>query len=310
MANKAHPIAIVGVGKIARDQHVPSIAANPAFDLAATVSRNASIDGVEAFTDLGAMLERRPDITAVALCTPPQIRYDMAARAIAAGRHVMLEKPPGATLSEVEDLVRRARAKAVTLFATWHSRYAPSVPAAKRWLANRRIHRLTITWKEDVRRWHPGQTWIWDAGGLGVFDPGINALSILTEIMPYAVHLTDAMLEFPDNCQTPIAASLTFADPAGGDVSAVFDWRQQGPQTWTIAAETDGGSLLLEQGGCRLSIDGTVVSDAPEAEYDGLYARFAALLETGQSDVDIAPFRHVADAFLLGKRVTVDPFEE
>lgn len=310
MAQKTHPIAIVGVGKIARDQHVPSIAENPVFDLAATVSRNASIDGIEAFTDLGVMFEKRPDVTAVALCTPPQIRYEMAARAIDAGRHVMLEKPPGATLSEVEDLIRRADAKGVTLFATWHSRYAPCVPATKKWLSDRRIDRLTITWKEDVKRWHPGQTWIWEAGGLGVFDPGINALSILTEILPYAVHLSDTVLEFPANCQTPIAASLTFADPMGGVVSAEFDWRQEGPQTWTIAVETDGGSLLLEQGGCRLSIDGTLVSDEPEAEYDGLYARFAALLEQGRSDVDIAPFRHVADAFLLGRRVTVDPFEE
>ena len=35
-------------------------------------------------------------------------------------------------------------------------------------------------------RWHPGQEWIWQAGGFGVFDPGINALSIVTRILPRA----------------------------------------------------------------------------------------------------------------------------
>ena len=46
------------------------------------------------------------------------------------------------------------------------------------------MKRLLVTWKEDVRHWHPGQQWIWEAGGFGVFDPGINALSIVTKIMP------------------------------------------------------------------------------------------------------------------------------
>ena len=48
-------IAIVGMGKIARDQHVPEIAASPAFSLAATVDPAARLDGVEAYADLAAM---------------------------------------------------------------------------------------------------------------------------------------------------------------------------------------------------------------------------------------------------------------
>jgi predicted dehydrogenase len=84
------------------------------------------------------------------------------------------------------------REQGVTLFASWHSRFAAGVPAAKAWLATHDIRAVDIQWREDVRRWHPGQTWIWEAGGLGVFDPGINALSILTEIMPREVFVTDA----------------------------------------------------------------------------------------------------------------------
>ena len=43
----ATDIAIVGVGKIARDQHVPSIGRSEAFNLAATVSSHGGVKGVE-----------------------------------------------------------------------------------------------------------------------------------------------------------------------------------------------------------------------------------------------------------------------
>ena len=97
-------VALAGIGKIARDQHIPAITASPDWELAAAVSRHATVDGVEAYEDFGAMLEARPDIGVVSLCMPPVPRFDYARAAIAAGRHVMLEKPPGATLSECHAL--------------------------------------------------------------------------------------------------------------------------------------------------------------------------------------------------------------
>lgn len=300
--------ALVSIGKIARDQHIPSITDSSDFVLTAAVSRNAEVEGVANFADIDAMLTAQPDTSLVSLCMPPAARFEYAAKAIAAGRHVMLEKPPGATLSECQELVRMADAKGVSLFATWHSRYAAAVPAAKTWLADKTIRKLAVVWKEDVRRWHPGQDWIWQAGGLGVFDPGINALSILTEIMPNAVFVKSAELEFPANCDTPIAADIIFHDPQGAALSMVLDWRQEGPQTWDISVETTEGSMLLSSGGANLTIDGVVQSEAPDREYPALYARMADLIKTGKSDVDLSPMTHVADAFTIGKRKQVEAF--
>lgn len=306
----ATKIAIVGVGKIARDQHVPAIAGSDAFDLAATVSRSGGVDGVENHQDIADLLAARPDIPALSLCMPPVPRFDIAARAIMAGKHTMLEKPPGATVSEVLQLEQLARAKGVTLFATWHSRAAAGVATARAWLRDRHITSVKIDWKEDVRLWHPGQQWIWQAGGLGVFDPGINALSIMTEILPNPVHLTSAILSLPENRSTPIAAELSFAGPAGMTVAAAFDWRHEGLQTWNITAETDSGPLFLTEGGAKLSINGAEQAVPDTGEYPGLYHRFAELIEAGQSDVDISPLLHVADAFMLGHRETVAPFHD
>jgi len=304
-------IALVGIGKIAVDQHVPAIADSADWELAATVSRHGSVEGVPAYTDFGRMLEERPDIRVVSLCLPPVPRFDYAKQAIMAGRHVMLEKPPGATLSECHALEALARKQGVSLYATWHSRQADKVPTAKAWLAKKTLRRLTITWREDVRQWHPGQDWVFEAGGLGVFDPGINALSILTEILPVPVHLTGADLHFPENRETPIAAICRFYHPGGAEVSMDLDWLEPGAPTWTIAIETDQGTMLLENGGGKLMMDGKADDSLPglAGEYPRLYAELAKLVSGGRIDMDLAPLRHVADAFLLGRRLTAPAFE-
>lgn len=301
-------IAIVGFGKIARDQHVDAIAATPGAMLAAIASRNASLPGLPHFATIEELLAKGPPIDAVSLCTPPQVRRAQAIAALAAGKHVMLEKPPGIGVAELDPLIAMAADAKRTLFATWHSRHAPAVEPAREWLAARRIKSVHISWKEDVRVWHPGQAWIWEPGGLGVFDPGINALSILTRILPKPVFVTAAELAFPANCQSPIAANLTLTDIDGLPVTAEFDFRQTGPQSWDIVAETDQGRMTLSRGGRILEVDGKVVADAPDEEYRELYRRFVKLAATGERDVDLAPLRLVADAFLLGKRNVVEPF--
>jgi D-galactose 1-dehydrogenase len=181
------------------------------------------------------------------------------------------------------------------------------VEAAKSFLASTNIRSAHVIWKEDVRHWHPNQEWIWQAGGLGVFDPGINALSIVTHILP-PLFLTGATLEFPENRDSPIAADLHFKSGTGLPVHAEFDWRQTGKQSWDIVAETDAGQMVLAEGGSKLSVNGELTFSAPEAEYPSLYRRFAEIVKAGTSDVDLSPLRHVADAFMLGKRKFVEAF--
>src|SRR3954453_4989118 len=306
-----HRIGIIGLGKIAHDQHVPSIKANPDFELiAASSQRGIGLEGVpHAFSDYRDML-KMPDLDAVAICTPPQVRHAIARDALMAGKHAPLEKPPASTLSELVDLEGIAQRQGRVLFTTWHAQYNAGVDAARKALAGRTVKRLLVTWKEDVRRWHPGETWIWQAGGFGVFDPGINALAIVTRILPTTIFVQKADLEFPSNLDAPIAASLVFSTGASEeDMRAEFDWRQTGPQTWDIEISTrDGGTIALRRGGSRLEVNGEAVVDEPSAEYAGIYARFAELLSAGHSEVDAVPLRLAADAFLLARRITVEAF--
>jgi D-galactose 1-dehydrogenase len=303
-------VAIVGFGKIAHDQHVPAIAATDGVTLAAVADPKGSQPDLPHFKTLEDLLRDGPPIDAIAICTPPQMRRAQAALALAAGKHVLLEKPPGASVSELDSLIATAERTRRTLFAAWHSRFAPAVEPARQWLAARRINAVRITWKEDVRVWHPGQAWIWEPGGLGVFDPGINALSILTTILPQQLFLTAAELSFPANREAPIAARLALTDADDLPIKAEFDFRQTGPQSWDIVVDTDRGPLTLSRGGARCIAAGDVLAEAADAEYRGLYRRFIELAATGTSDVDLTPLRLVADAFLLGRREIVESFED
>lgn len=299
-------IALVGVGRIAQAQHVPALQASPHWSLAATVSLGGSVPDVPAYTDFTRFLDENPDVPVVSLCVPPVPRFQYARQALEAGRHVMLEKPPGATLAEVEILASLARRRGLALYATWHSRMAYAVAPAKAWLRDKTVSAVRVVWKEDVRHWHPGQHWVAQPGGMGVFDTGVNALSILTDVLPEPIYLQSAELDVPANWHVPIAARLSFS----GNVHAQLDWRQTGPQTWDIEIDTDGGALALRMGGNVLEIGGKAVTGqySVMGEYPALYARMAQLAARGEVEVDLTPMVHVADALSLGRRTVIAPF--
>lgn len=145
---------------------------------------------------------------------------------------------------------------------------------------------------------------------MGVFDPGINALSILTCLVSDPLLLVQGELEIPANAQTPIAARLHWRTLTETAVSADFDFRHEDPPCWEMTFATTAGRLVLSRGGARLSLDGETLVDAPEREYLGVYRHFHELLTSGDSDMDLAPLEQVADALMLSHRRVTEPFVE
>jgi D-galactose 1-dehydrogenase len=308
-------IGLVGIGKIARDQHIPVIAANADFRLTACVSRNHRVAGIANYETLEEMLEDCPEIEAVAISTPTASHYAAAKMALTAGKHVFLEKPPCTTTAELDRLAALSRKVKRSFFQTWHLRYAPRVEDARNWMKKRIVQGGSIVWKEDVHICHPGQAWIWQSGGFGVFDPGINAISVLTKVLPEPVFVEEASLFFPENCNCPIAAEIALRTDSGARIEAAMDFHYQGKPSWDIVLDTDGGSMKLAAAATELSIDGKVRNfpaspDGEYAEYASLYRRFAELIAKGESDADATPFRLVADIFLVGRHTLVAPFSE
>ena len=300
-------IAIIGFGNIAADQHVPSIAGNGRFELAATSSRSGN-GPAQSFTDWRKLLREVEGLEAVAITTPPSARHEIASACIEAGLHVLMEKPPTVTLSEVDDLIGLAEAKGVTLYGSWHSRHNPAVDAAAQELAGKRIAEMRVVWQEDVHKWHPGQRWIWEPGGFGVFDPGINAFSIVTKIFPGALFVRSADLSFPENAETPIAAEIDFAsEVADGPLHASLDFRRTEGEAWTIDIRTaDGRGVKLTDGGSRLFVDGEERTPSGPGEYPDIYREFVDLIDQRRSMVDVRPLRLVADCLLAARRRQVE----
>ena len=305
-------IGIVGLGQIARNRHVPTIVASADVTLAALADPRGGepVEGVAIAADHRAMLADA-SIEAVVICTPPAARFAIAREALLAGKHVVLEKPPAATMGEAEALVQLAAREKRVLFATWHSQYNTAVEEARRFLAGKKLASFRVDWNEDFRRYHPDQSWIWESVGLGVFDMGINALSVISRIFANPPYVRAAELRIAENHAAPLSAVLQFGSLDGdGAMEMHMDWGHTGPDQREIRIATQcGHELVLLDSGGKLMIDGAVVLEEKRAEYPMLYARFAELVQRGRSDVDLVPLQMTLDALALGRRTALPRFE-
>ena len=199
-------IGIVGLGQIARKRHLPAIAADADFTLAglADLGGGETIAGLPIYTDHQAMFAACA-LDAVAICTPPAARFAIARDALLAGKHVLLEKPPAATMGEAEALVELAARSGRVLYASWHSQCNRAVEAARVFLADKHLAELRVDWHEDFRRYHPDQEWIWQVDGLGVFDMAINALSVISRLFAPPPFVRSAELHIAANHAAPLA---------------------------------------------------------------------------------------------------------
>ncbi len=308
-------IGIIGLGEIARKRHLPSIAESDAFTLAGLASHSGGADvaGLKVHVDHRDMLGA---VEAVAVCTPPGVRFAIARDALLAGKHVLLEKPPAATMGEAEALVRLAARQGVVLYASWHSQCNAAVEAARRFLAGKKLASMRVDWNEDFRKYHPDQGWIWEADGLGVFDMGINALSVVSRLFANPPFVRSAELRIAENHAAPLSASLVFGSldgptsEEGGRMEMHMDWGHTGPDQREVRIATQCGHevALLDSGG-RLEIDGVVAVEETRAEYPMLYARFGELVARGRGEADLAPLQMTLDALALGRRVALPRFE-
>ena len=77
------------------------------------------------FTDFEALLAD-PRVEAVVIATPPQPRFALAQAAIAAGKHLLLEKPVALEAHQIEELQRQALAAGVTVAVDFEYRAVPA----------------------------------------------------------------------------------------------------------------------------------------------------------------------------------------
>ena len=295
-------IALVGCGAIARAQHLPALSGGSGFELVATVDPHAGLPGFAGhhYADHRAMLAAEHGLEAVSVASPTGTHFAVARDALMAGRHVMLEKPPATTLGEVVELQRIAAERGRVLVTSFHAQHNAAVERAREIIATHALpESVSIEWREDFERWHGGQAWPWQPGGFGVFDPGINALSVLCHVMPGAgFRVERSRLRLPPGAATPALVEMRLAWE-GGAGDAAFEWRRGGEDVWNITLRGAFGELLI-RGVRTLLRDGAVILPAgPDVEYAGLYRSFRAAIAAGRSEVSLREMRIIEDAIAI-----------
>ena len=304
-------IAVYGLGKIALDQHIPAIEASNDFQLAATISRLKAVPGIPSFKTLQDLRDSLIDVDAIALCMPPGPRYQIASEAINAGYDLLLEKPPCATVYEAQSLFDAAQKAGVTIFASWHSRFAPMVDMAREWVDENGCDHFQVVWNENVLKWHPGQEWVSKAGGFGVLDPGINAISILNTIFDLDFDFENILFHKPSNWETPIAASFSTRARSGLVGEVDFDWLTSDEDIWEIRFFSGSNKMVLSHGGHKMFFnDAPVGAQLPKIEeYTSLYNHFSNLVRNKTSDFDTAPLRFVEQMHEEARWIEVEAFK-
>jgi predicted dehydrogenase len=74
------------------------------------------------------------DVSAVVIATPVPTHYELAKRALEAGKHVLVEKPMGVDVEECEDLRERVLASRLVLQVGTEKRFDPGIAFAHRFI--------------------------------------------------------------------------------------------------------------------------------------------------------------------------------
>ena len=188
--------AIVGCGKITERLALPQLAGLPGAEVAALVDRNAGaaermaarfgIDRRRIWTDWRRCL-RQADVDAVAVNLPNALHAEVALAALAAKKHVIVEKPMAVTLAEADAMIRAARVHGRFLMVEQTQRFDPAHEAAYRLLRSGRLGRITQVrgriahagpeyWSGRARSWLVDRR---HSGGGVLMDIGAHIVDLL-----------------------------------------------------------------------------------------------------------------------------------
>lgn len=273
---------------------------------AAGVARFTGEHGGTPYTDWRGLLDDAA-VDAVVIATPHDLHRDIAVAALAAGKHVLLEKPIAVSLDDCDAIVAAARASTGSFMVGHVPRYFLPMQAAASFLASDAIGRPITGTSTFIKLWMEGNRQPWHlaraSGGGMLMTAGIHALDRLVYLMDEDVAGVSAMMDaaFHDQDADDTAyINLRFADGRFGQVSSVG--YSDGAVTATLQIVCEGGTLALDlDGRLRLGQKG-VWRDLPcPSEPDPMtgairrewQAFIDAIKAGGRSPVDAEYGRHL-----------------
>jgi UDP-N-acetylglucosamine 3-dehydrogenase len=143
-------IGVIGCGDISRARYFPAIAALPEFELRGLQNRTAAACeplaqqyGGKIYADVGTLL-RAPEIEAVVIATPHPSHAELALQCIAAGKHVLCEKPMTTSLDDARRIAAAVATSSVAFMALPFDA-SPAIAEGKRLIESGAIGQVTST---------------------------------------------------------------------------------------------------------------------------------------------------------------------
>ncbi|MET7648949.1 Gfo/Idh/MocA family oxidoreductase [Streptomyces sp. NPDC005426] len=196
-------IGLAGTGPWARTTHAPALAAHPGAVLSGVWGRRAeaagelaAAHGATAYSGDAGLDELFAASDAVAFALPPDVQAPLAARAAAAGCHLLMDKPVATTVAAAREVAEAAEQARVASIVFCTLRFAPRTSA---WLAEQaavggwftaRAEWIGALWAPGADSEYAASPWRRERGGL--WDVGPHALSVLIPLLGDVTRLTAA----------------------------------------------------------------------------------------------------------------------
>jgi predicted dehydrogenase len=316
-------VGIIGLG-FGAQVHLPAFQSE-GWEAVALCSRHrdkaqkvADAAGVESvYTDPLELL-RRDDITAVAISTPPRTHHSLVMAALAAGKHVICEKPFAMDAREAAEMRDAAAKQQRTAMVAHEFRYAPQRRYIKQLLADGYIGRFTLCTIElflDRYVLAEPRPLTWQAmhaegGGLlgalgshyvdGLRDWFGEIASVSGRLITLRPDVLDAATGNIAKAETDDTFSCTFNFVNGGMVTMIASFAATPTRGTRIAVMGDEGTLLAEQPGPNPTDDGVVVASRKGAAFAQLETPAQFRVPTDARDHRLMAFRMLVKDFTKG----------
>jgi predicted dehydrogenase len=262
--DRPYGFGILGCGVIASHHgraiaRVPNARLRAVADVAPGAAQRCGAEfGVDAYTDLGEMLQR-PDIDVVAVCVPSGLHARVGIQAAEAGKHVIVEKPIDVSLEAADRLIGTCRQRGVKLAVISQHRFDPGIQEVRAALEAGRFGRLilgdvSVKWYRTQQYYRSGGwggTWELDGGG-ALMNQGVHWVDALQWMMGPVERVVGrcTMIAHDIPVEDVALALLTFRSGALGMIEVSTAVYPGLPERLEIAGT--GGTAVVEMGEVRV----------------------------------------------------------
>lgn len=238
------PVALIGYGFAGRTFHAPLIAAVPALSLVLVASRDAArvhadLSGVDVLDDpMRAVVDPRVELVVIA--SPNDTHAPLARAALAAGRHVVVDKPLTPTLAEARELAALARRHGCLLSVFQNRRWDSDFLAVRLAIDDGRVGEV-VHLESRIERFRPQVRDRWR-------EQAVPGGGLWWDLGPHLVDQALQLLGRPDTVQASFAAQR--------DCAQATDWAHVVLGFGTRRAVLHA-SVLAAAGGARFVVHGT-----------------------------------------------------